>query len=295
MNENRFMISSNSKLSMKLRAKRKSSTVFRQLTGSMRMLPSFIIFGCQRCGTTSLYNYLIDHPCIVPALAKEVGFFNEFYHKGLEWYKIYFPLKTSKYKIKKEYWKNLITGEADPTYVHHPNAPARIKEKIPNVKLIIMLRNPVDRAFSQHWKSVKLERETLSFEEAIKIEPKRLRGEKEKMLKNDYYYSQNYHNFSYLKTGIYVQILKNWLKKFPRKQILVLQSEEFYSDPSKIYKKTLEFLDLPTWKPKQFPKWEHYDDMPKLDDTIRKKLIEYFRPHNEELYKFLGESYNWDK
>ncbi len=281
-------------LSLSSRFGRKKAIMFRQITSVIRVLPSFIIFGAPRCGTTSLYNYLIEHPAIVPALSKEIGFFELNYYKGISWYKLFFPTFLSKFQIKKEFRNEFITGEATANYIHHPCVAERIKKNLPNVKLIVLLRNPVDRAYSQYYKLVKLGREELSFEDAIAIEPERIKGETEKMIQNDDYYSLKYHNFSYLSGGIYVDKLKKWFEIFPKEQILVLRSEDLYEKPSLIYETTLEYLNLRKWKLKEYLKYNYYADQQKIGESIRKQLIEFFKPHNERLYRFLDRDFGWN-
>ena len=137
---------------------------------------------------------------------------------------------------------DIITGEATPYYLFHPHVPERIFSIIPGIKLIVLLRNPIDRAYSHYYHQVTHKRETLSFEEAIKKEYDRLNGEDEKMMKNKDYLSYNHAHFSYLSRGIYVDQLKRWFSIFPKNQILVLKSEDFFEDTSRIYNEVLSFL-----------------------------------------------------
>lgn len=267
----------------------------RQLTVQIRILPSFIIFGVPRCGTTSLYNYLVQHPSIVPALTKEINFFALNFLKGVSWYKMHFPIILEKYKIRKDFRDYFMTGEGSATSIYHPHAPSRIKKIIPNVKLIVMLRNPVDRALSQYFKIVKIGREKLSFEEAIKAEEERIRDERKKMLQEENYYSLKIHRFSYLSGGKYIEYLKPWFDLFSKEQILVLKSEDLYEEPAEIYKKTLKFLNLPDWELPQYKKYNYLDDKPKMNPIIRKNLVDYFKPYNEKLYKFLGKNFSWEE
>lgn len=276
------------------RIKRKIKVQFRKTTSTFRELPNFIIFGAPRCGTTSLYDHLVKHPSVVSALSKEVGYFEHDYHRGLKWYKMYFPLKIEKYKIKNPFREDFMTGEATANYIHHPQVPNLIKKDLPNVKLIVMLRNPVDRAFSQFYKQVKQGRESLSFELAIKKEEERIKGETEKMLADSSYYGLNYHNYSYLTAGKYYDRLKLWFEKFPKEQIFVIKSEDFYKDPNYMYSKTLKFLNLKHWELKTYKKLNYFSDKPKIESSIEKKLSEYFLPHNEKLYKFLGRDFEWN-
>lgn len=276
-----------------MKAMKRSSIAFRYLTANFRILPSFIIAGFPRCGTTSLYNYLIEHPSIVSALTKEIRFFGQNYVNGFNWYKLFFPTIFSKFKINKKFRKNFMTGEASATYVHHPLTPIRIKKVLPEIKIIILLRNPVERAFSQYFKTMKLGREPLTFDQAIEEENKRLEGEWESMSKEENYYSEKYHNYSYLTAGMYIDKLKPWFDTFNDDQILILQSEDLYDDPQGIFNDTLKFLNLPSYKLPKFERYNFYEDKPMLDDNTRKKLDDFFRLHNERLYKFLGRNFHW--
>lgn len=275
-------------------AKEKGSLKFRYFTNGFRVFPSFIIAGFPRCGTTSLYNYLILHPSIVPAQRKEIRFFNQNFGIGLNWYKLFFPTSFSKYKLNNKFRKDFMAGDGSGTYVHHPLSPIRIKNSIPDVKIIILLRNPIERAYSQYYHNSKQGIESLSFEKAIENESKRIEGEWERMKKEKGDYSFKYHNFSYLSAGIYVDILKPWLETFSEKQILILGSEDMNESPQKIFNKTITFLNLLSYDFSKFERYNFYDDRPSMSNQMKKKLYEFFKPHNLRLYKFLGRNFNWE-
>jgi len=168
-------------------------------------------------------------------------------------------------------------------------------ETTPQVKLIALLRNPVDRAYSHYRHEVRLGVETLSFEDAIEREEKRLRDEMEKMLEDNDYYSFNHEHYSYLSRGIYVDQLKTWTKNFPKEQILILKSEEFFNNPSTIFKQVLEFLNLPSWELKEYRKYNiGYYARARMNVPIRKRLIDYFELHNQRLYEYLGVDFGWN-
>ena len=169
------------------------------------LIPHFLIIGAQKCGTTSLYNYLIQHPQVCAASQKNF-IFDIYFQKGLNWYYNQFPL------IKLN--KLIITGEASPYYLFHPHAPKRIAKTLPNVKLIVLLRNPVDRAYSHYYHQVKMKTESLSFRQAIEEENKRLQPELIKMLENENYHSLPYQYYSYLARGRYIEQLQNWMNFF---------------------------------------------------------------------------------
>ena len=266
----------------------------RQRTTSFHMAkrflkPRFLIIGSQRCGTTSLYNYLSQHPNITSASKKEIHYFDTNYDKGNNWYKKHFTI-TEGSKRKRE----LITGEATPYYIFHPHAPSRVKKNLPDAKLIVMLRDPVERAFSHYKHHFKLKVEPLRFEEAIRLESERMAGEWDKMLQDKSYDSYNLQMFSYLARGVYVDQLKRWFEHFPREQILVLQSEDFFDNPEKIFLQALHFLGLPDHKLTAYEKFNANGDEP-IPNSIRRYLTNYFKPHNERLYKLIGTEFSWPR
>jgi hypothetical protein len=272
--------------------------LYRATTSQIRLLPDFIIIGTQRGGTTSLYNYLAEHPGVGAASIKEVHFFDTpHYRQGKAWYRAHFPSALQKHLVERVRKLDFITGEASPYYLFHPHAPARVAAVLPGVKLIVMLRNPVDRAYSHYYHEVAGNHETLaSFEEAIDCEEQRLAGELEKMGADEHYQSYNHRHFSYLARGIYVDQLQNWLKYLPREQFLILRSEDFYANPQDVFKATLSFLDLPAIVPQETRQFKHYNvtQPPRMLAATRQRLVEYFKPHNARLYNFTGIDFNWE-
>jgi len=266
------------------------------LTGPLHVLPDFLIIGFVKCGTTSLYEYLLQHPSIYPPAGKEIDYFDRLYEKGINWYKVNFPLKLNSSIVKNLVGKNFTTGEASPRYIEHPYALDRIKKTIPHAKFIILLRNPIDRAFSQYNQNLNNGYEYLSFEDAIKLEKERTKGRYEKMQSDKTYYSWDYDLFAYQEHGIYVDKIKRWVDTFSKDQFLILQSEEFLKNTSVVYNKVLKFLNLPKWEPVDYKlyKQQVYKKQ-KIDPVLRKQLEEYFKPHNERLNKLLGTNFHWEK
>ncbi len=263
------------------------------MTSKFRVLPDFIIIGAQRCGTTSLFDYLIKHPNIRPCYQKEVHFFDRNFYRGLNWYRSFFPVKQSKLFVKKNETQKYISGEATPYYFFHPLAPERVAKTLANVKLIMLLRNPVDRAYSHYWHSVNNNLEKTSFQDAIKSEPERLEKEMDNFNKYPGYRGFKYQNYSYLARGIYVTQLNRWHQFFPKEQILVLQSEVFFSEPGKILNRIFQFLDLSDFNNTIIQ--HQAGNYPKMDSAIRAKLIEYYRPYNRKLYDLLGNAFPWNQ
>jgi hypothetical protein len=258
-------------------------------TAPLRTLPDFVIIGAQKCGTTFLYQLLMQHPCVKPAFAKEVHYFDLNFRKGNNWYRSYFPLH-----VRNSH--RYITGEASPYYLFHPHAARRASAVVPDAKLIVLLRNPVDRAYShyQHQvKRVKSEaRETLTFEEAIEAEKRLLPGEVSKMLQNEYYESLGHRTRSYLSRGIYIDQLLVWSSFFQSKQMLILKSEDLFSGTMHALERMLDFLEIPHWAPETYsiPNKREYTGVSPL---IRQRLDEYYKPHNQRLYEYLEVDLGW--
>jgi len=276
---------------------KKKVPLYRLSTCHLRVLPDFIIIGAQKCGTTSLYRNLVKHPSIIPAFIKEVHFFNNqrnYFQKGVGWYKAHFPTFLYKYYITNIRRNDFLTGEASPFYLFHPHAPRRISELLPGVKLIVILRNPVDRAYSHYHHEVERGCETVSFEDAIRMEDERLRGEFDKMINDEHYTSWTYNHNSYLLRGIYVDQLKRVHTYFNKRQVLILKSEDFFKDSQVAMEKVLQFLGLPGWQPRDFKK-ANVGSYQKMDPAMRSQLLRYFEPHNQRLYDYLGINFGWDK
>jgi hypothetical protein len=265
---------------------------YRILTSGARVVPDFIIIGAQRAGTTSVYNYLNQHPAVIAALTKEVHFFDVNFDQGLGWYRAYFPSYRRKSVIQRQRGR-CVTGEASPYYLFHPRVPRRVKAVLADVKLIALLRNPVDRAFSHYHHELRAGREHLTFEAAIAREPERLQGEAARILADESYDSFNHQCYSYLARGVYVDQLRTWLSYFPREQMLILKSEDLYAHPCLATKQVLAFLDLPEWELGHYRKY-HAQPYAKMEAATRALLVDYFAPYNQQLYALLGRDFGWD-
>jgi len=248
-------------------------------------IPNFIIIGVQKGGTTSLYNYLIQHPKVAPALQKEVQFFSLNFDKGRDWYFSQFPSVAD--------GKELLTGEASPYYIFHPHVAKRIHQFFPDVKLIALLREPVARAISHYFYYLKIGFESLSFPDAIALESSRLTGEIEKMLEDESYCSYNHRHYTYLTRGIYADQLPEWFKYFSREQLLILNSDDLYKDTVGTMNQVLNFLELPHFQLETYPKY-NAGEYKKVSPVIEEKLREFFRPHNQRLAALLGTDFGWD-
>ena len=125
---------------------------FYYLTSSFRVLPNFFVIGPGRTGTTSLYHYLYQHPCIIKSAYDELGFWDDNFHLGLNWYRSLFPTKFTQKKVESKY-KKFLTYDVTPQLIRRPWTARRISSYFPNAKLIVVLRNPVDKTYSHYYLS----------------------------------------------------------------------------------------------------------------------------------------------
>jgi hypothetical protein len=258
---------------------------YRELTGSFRGLPSLLIIGAQRGGTTSLFNYLVQHPQVLAPFGKEIHYFDHYYARGIRWYRGQFPCARR--------LQSALTLDASPYYLIHPLAPPRAADLLPNVKLVALLRNPVERALSHYQHEVREGRESLPFAEAIDREEERLAGEEERLRRDPDYYSYNLHRYSYARRGRYVEQLRHWMQHFPREQLLVLQSEWLYRDPVAATGAVQGFLGLPPHRLARYQPFLQGQYDREMPAALRARLATYFEPHNRALFEWLGQEFDW--
>lgn len=265
---------------------------WRLLTARLRLLPHFVVISVERGGTTSLYRYLEQHPCVAGAFRKEVDFFDFNWSRGLDWYRAHFPGRWQDAWTRLRRGRPLVTGEATPYYLYHPLVPARMARTLPDVRLIALLRNPVERAYSHYQMNCRQKKETLSFSEAIEREPERVAGEYERLERGEIEFSESHYKFGYLLRGLYVDRLQHWHKHFPPGRMLVLRSEDLYEDPAAVVERAVAFLGLPPWRPERFKAYNQKPYAP-IQPALREWLAAYFAPHNERLYAYLGRDLGW--
>ena len=276
-------------------------------TGS-RVWPDFLIIGASKSGTTSLWNYIAQHPNVFPNYKgkKEIQYFDQKINKNfpqgsnknLRWYKAHFPTREDLSKKTNEInATKVLVGEATPGYLFHPLSPPQIKTLMPNVKLIVLLRNPIKRAFSHYQHEYRVGRENLSFEEAVKAECSRISGSYEKIMSQKNFFCPEYHYHSYLERGKYYEQLVRWYNYFPKDRFLIIKSEELFENPEAVYKKVLKFLDLPAYEKTEFEKMNQGSyNMPRTADfeNIIQWLEEYYYKENQKLYELLGVNFKWE-
>ena len=261
------------------------------LTSPMRGLPDFIIIGGKRCGTTSMHDYITKHPLVAPLFPraqkiKGVHYFDTNYHRGGAWYRSHFPSRSYLARVARRAGRSAISGEASPYYLFHPLAARRARSEVAGVKLIVLLRNPVDRAYSHYRERVRHGAESCTFEEALDMETERLAGEEERLIADERYYSAAHENFSYFEQGRYARALQRWFDNFPRDRFLFLVSENVFASPDSAYSEVTRFLGLPEMSQPKFDKLNYHSGSPMAKST-RAALTNRYRADNMLLEQML--------
>lgn len=250
--------------------------ILQRASSPVRRLPDFVVIGGIRCGTTSLFEYLDSQQETRLSSRKELHYFDWNFDRGTSWYRSWFPVL----------WNNRLTGEATPSYLMDPNAPARAHETIPNAKFIVLLRDPVDRAIS-HFNLRRQEGheacDTLSA--ALDDEPNRIGVESSshRLGRNlDCYYLQ----------GDYARGLERWFQYFDRDQFCIVASENLFEEPEATYKQILDFLELEV---KDYPEFVgHNAAHGEEDDSETAALLRRrYESANQELYELIGIDFGW--
>ncbi|MGP3913930.1 sulfotransferase domain-containing protein [Nonomuraea sp. 10N515B] len=266
-----------------------------RLTSSARVLPSFLITGAQRCGTTSLYRALAQHPLLLkPVLHKGVHYFDVAYWHGLSWYQAHFPLRVGATLVGRRYGGLPLAFESSPYYLFHPLAGERIAADLPDVKLIVLVRDPVERACSAHAHELARGFETEShLEYAIELEEGRLAGAEALLRASPYALHHSHRHHAYVARGRYADQLDRLEPLIGRDRMLVLDSHRFFRHPEQVYDRVLEFLGVPHLG---YPVFEQHNGraLPRpVPHVLGRALREHFEPYDARLVRWLGEEPSW--
>lgn len=257
-------------------------------TAGLRLAPDFLVVGAQRCGTTSLFRALEQHEQVVrPTLNKGVNYFDLNYDRGERWYRAHFPLAlTVRRRLP------VSTFEASGYYMFHPLAPDRIARDLPDVKIVAMLRDPVERAYSA-WKHESARGfDDLSFEEAITKESERTAGERELMIADPAYQSYAYRHYSYTARGHYAAQLRRFYDSFPATQIHVVYSESFFAEPAQEFNFLADFLGIERGSGIAFDQHNARPSGP-MPGMTRELLTGIYRDEADELERLVGRRPPW--
>lgn len=266
-------------------------------TAERRHLPDFMIIGTKRGGTTSLWNYLVGHPLVMPMYPPSRGlkspwYFYANYAKGDDWYRSHFATEDELDRREALHGARSLTGEACPYYMYDPRIAGRVHAMMPELKIVVLLRDPVKRAYSHFWERTGEGDEVLTFEEALAAEPARMEGELDRMAADPYYYSRAHDFFSYRDRGVYLPQLRRWAELYSRERMLVMPAEELYADEQRAVNEVCAFLGLPP-HPLTVAERHNHLPAPAMNPGTKAELTEFYREHNRELFAWLGADYGW--
>jgi hypothetical protein len=243
-----------------------------------------LLVGAQRCGTTSLFRALIAHPAIRSAnFHKGVNYFDVNYDRGLRWYRGHFPVKRH---AREQCF------DASGYYMFHPHAPQRIIRDLPEVKVVAMVRDPVERAYSAYQHEYARGYETESFAGALELETQRVEPELARMRSDDTYESSVYRHQAYRRRGHYADQLQVFVDALGPTRVHVIESERFFSTPESEYTRLLEFLGAPMQMPARFDRYNARSRAP-MEEALREELTGYFAEHDARLGQMLGRQPIW--
>jgi len=251
--------------------------------GRRRPLPAFIIAGAMRCGTTSLHAALAGHPRLAASRRKEVHYFDLQHHLGVGWYARQFQnvRRSSDGTLERPF-------ESSPYYMFDPRVPARLKETLPDVRILFVLRDPVERAISHYRKNRRDGREPLSFADAIDAEEERLAGEEERMLADPRYLSQVHQYASYQARGRYAELIERFRRHFPDDQWMAVDAGRLFAEGGRVVEEICRFVGIEPWRPDHFAAENSSRVDVAIDEAARRKLEAAFEPHERALVDLVG-------
>jgi tetratricopeptide (TPR) repeat protein len=243
--------------------------------------PDFLIIGSSKCGTTSLYHNMIQHPKILPALKKEINFWHDDLKQGLDWYRAHF--------LPFPHTQHYLTGEASPNYLDLQETAQQVFQFCPQMKLIVILRNPVERAISHYHHWVRLGLEDRSLEAVIQAELKTI----DQLLQFPIQYQRWYQSVNYIARGVYIGFIQQWMAIFPPEQFLILSCENLAANPAATMKQVFTFMGLPDSPICPYTQLNvgHY---PPLSPSLSQALSEFYQPYNQQLEEYLGIKFSWN-
>lgn len=266
-------------------------------TVDQRSTPDFLVIGTKRGGTTSLFNYMLMHPGILglyPQVRgrKSTDYFFRHFDRGEQWYRSHFHTARFRGRVGDRLGYAPLGGEASPFYMWDPRVAQRAFDLSGRLKAIVLLRDPVERAWSHYQERVQNGVEPLSFVDALAAEESRIAGERERLLNDPGYHSDAYDWYPYRARGVYLPQLENWTSVFPSEQLLVLRSEDMYADVQGVFDAVCQFLGLPDF-PLPIRKTFNASARATMPEQAGAELRAYFAGHNARLSEYLGRELAW--
>ncbi len=257
-----------------------------------RLLPGFLIVGAQRSGTTTMFRALSQHPALLRPARKEVHYFDLGYTRGISWYRAHFPLRAYARRVQRRIAMPTQTFESSPYYMFHPLAAVRIARDLPGVRLLVLVRDPVARAYSAYAHERARGWESESFERALELEDARVGGEAERIAADAGYASYSHLHHAYRTRGQYIDQLERLEALFGRVRMHVVDSGDFFSAPEPVYDEVLNFLGL---RHRGYPTFARHNARPRppMPKSLRAALDAHFLPYDERLAAWLGKDPSW--
>lgn len=266
-------------------------TLLRSQTSKNRMTPELFCLGSVRSGTTLLSDFIMQHPCVVLPLTKEIGMQDA----PISWLlEAQFPTQKEKQKVEQKY------GVAKTAYCS-PIAPSLLfpllaRNVNPHAKIVVIMRDPIERAFS-HWRwdqtiikkvlNDKLWKNFPQFDELIRLEL-----DANKSMATTGINAAGVGCGGYLQHSIYLPFLKSLYQHFDKDNIMLINAQRFFDDPVTVAKSTYQFFGLPDYDPVDAPAGNAAPTGTMSDET-RENMAAFFAPVNKALYEFVGEDYGW--
>lgn len=257
------------------------------------MMPQFIICGAQRCGTTSMYQALRQHPAILrPVMRKGIHYFDVDYARDMPWYRSHFPLKATAQRRTRRLGCDVMTFESSPYYLFHPLVAQRIASDLPDAKILILVRDPVERAYSAYAHEFARGFESEPFERALELEDNRLSGEEARLITYPTSLSHAHQHQAYLRRGLYMNQITRMIDAVGPERMRVIDAEDFFVDPAPVWCEVLEFLGLPDHPG---PEFKRHNARPRsaMPGSVRRSLEERFEDADARLSLWWGRTPSW--
>ncbi|WP_110206242.1 sulfotransferase family protein [Nocardioides daejeonensis] len=260
-------------------------------TARWRLRPAVIVVGAQRAGTTTLFRMLGDHPQLVrPTMVKGTGYFDDQYHHGMRWYLAHFPLRVTARLLARGHTPH--TFECSGYYLFHPLAAERIARCLPHVQVVVVLRDPVDRAYSAYRHETARGFDDLEFAEAVRREPERLAGEAERLVSVPGSTSHSHRHHAYLGRSHYAEQVRRLYRTLGRDRVHLVEAERLFAEPQKEFRRLQEQLGLDPWDCGEVAVWNARPGAD-LDPELRSRLLAEFAEDDRVLTELLGHQPIW--
>ena len=265
---------------------RSAQELWGSTTSGLRMLPSFIVVGAQRCGSTTLFRLLSEHPDVVrPTASKGIGYFDVNYGRGLRWYRGHFPLAAG-------HGPDKVTFESSGYYSFHPLAAGRMATDLPGVRAVMLVRDPVERAHSAYKHEAARGFEDLDFAGALEAEAGGLDGEVERMVADPDYQSFEHRHHAYVGRGRYAEQVARLDAELGRDHVHLVDADRFFADPRTTFGELTDWLGLRPWDAPSVPQANaRPGDL--LSEELRDRLRRCFEDSDEALAARMGRAPSW--